>query len=941
MNKNKFMALFLSLILSMNIGITSIFASESIEGETIAPTQVTEEIYEQVETVEIVEEQSEQMEEVTTDEFEESNQDEVEKVPEENLEEESISQEEESFELLLEETITEAVTILEDDVLCTITDGCCLENGHSTSCLHEVTTGSEFAEAISSINQSEASSHIISVLNDITLVGASLILKDNETTILGNGNTVNTNGQTIGIEGDDECVTIHLGSEDGDSLTFDGTGTLERFLSIDGADAVAHMYDGVTIQNMVSTSGRLGCVFDVEGGSLYMHGGVIQDNQLYSYIGYHGAVSVNNGVFEMTGGIIQNTTCHSWDSAYIGGAILALNSDIIIDGGTISDNGDDHVKYGGGIFWSGDENNELKIANATFMGNYAIYLGDAIYISGDGVIAIENSQFYNHNSTCAIVAKSENISMTNETMITENSGGIFLLGSDTKLLVDDTISIQNNGYDGVIGDIIMQYSDQEIVLNTTRTLENQDSAQMGILLNAELDVDEYTDMTVGFSVHEDSVVEESVLLENDNITKYFFSDHKDWFIKEDADTLSLARIQVDYVTNMEEIIIDSSWTAPMALLTEPDIADVDGQYLAGWYTESDFINQWNFETTRTMDTEKEDILTLYAKWEDTPTSSGGGSSSSATYYYIEVIVTGMGVVEPDGGADHMEKVKKYNDITFAFIPEDGYVLSEILVDGISVDLEDSYEFENVITGHTLEVVFISEDDSDTEEIEVEDTPTLALDRENHFAYMVGYPDDTFAPDHNITRAETVAMFARLLTEKMYENTVYPSSFIDITGDEWYANAVGYMEQFGIVSGYENNTFRGSQSITRAEFAAIASRFDELEESEGNYFNDVLETHWAIQYINSAAEKGWINGYPDGTFQPEQFITRAEAVTLVNHVLERACDIEFVDSNADILMQFIDMEDKHWAYYQVMEATNGHEYEMMDGMERWLSLYGVS
>lgn len=221
--------------------------------------------------------------------------------------------------------------------------------------------------------------------------------------------------------------------------------------------------------------------------------------------------------------------------------------------------------------------------------------------------------------------------------------------------------------------------------------------------------------------------------------------------------------------------------------------------------------------------------------------------------------------------------------------------------------------------------------------EVEETATL--NKEDHFAYMQGYPDETFRASNNITRAETVVMFARLLTETMEEDAVYTSSFTDITGSEWYANQVGYMEQFGIVTGYEDGSFGGNDYITRAEFATIASRFDELAETEENVFSDVLETHWAVDYINSASEKGWVTGYEDGTFKPSQYITRAEAVTLVNRVLERICDEDYADEYVNLLVEFIDLSDTHWAYYDIVEATNGHDYTKDDdGNETWTEIY---
>ncbi|GBF75543.1 hypothetical protein PA598K_03960 [Paenibacillus sp. 598K] len=212
----------------------------------------------------------------------------------------------------------------------------------------------------------------------------------------------------------------------------------------------------------------------------------------------------------------------------------------------------------------------------------------------------------------------------------------------------------------------------------------------------------------------------------------------------------------------------------------------------------------------------------------------------------------------------------------------------------------------------------------------------ALDKDNHFAYMQGYPDLTFGPQKNMTRAEVTVMFARLLVEKMDVDRRYPSRFTDVESTRWYADAIGYMEQYGIITGYADGTFKPDAQITRAEFAAIASRFDKLVAGESGMFSDVPADYWATEYISSAAAKGWIQGYPDGTFKPGNAISRAEVVSLVNRMLERVADKGYVDSHTATLNQYTDLIKTHWAYYDIMEATNSHDYEKSEGSETWIS-----
>ncbi|MFS0725196.1 InlB B-repeat-containing protein [Paenibacillus sp. 1P07SE] len=217
-----------------------------------------------------------------------------------------------------------------------------------------------------------------------------------------------------------------------------------------------------------------------------------------------------------------------------------------------------------------------------------------------------------------------------------------------------------------------------------------------------------------------------------------------------------------------------------------------------------------------------------------------------------------------------------------------------------------------------------------------DVDIPVLDKVNHFAYMQGYPDLTFGPQKNMTRAEVTVMFARLLVEKMDVDKRYPSRFNDVDPARWYADAIGYMEQYGIITGYADGAFRPDAAITRAEFAAIASRFDELVTGEPVMFSDVTANYWARDYISFAAAKGWIKGYPDGTFKPGNNITRAEVVSLVNRMLERVADRSYVDSHTDTLNQYVDLTNAHWAYYDIMEATNSHNYEKTADSETWIS-----
>ena len=212
-----------------------------------------------------------------------------------------------------------------------------------------------------------------------------------------------------------------------------------------------------------------------------------------------------------------------------------------------------------------------------------------------------------------------------------------------------------------------------------------------------------------------------------------------------------------------------------------------------------------------------------------------------------------------------------------------------------------------------------------------------LNRTDHLAFLSGYANGTFEPDRNMTRAEVTTMFARLLTEKMAADQTYSNTFSDVAKSHWAANYIGYMQQFGIITGYADGSFRPDASVTRAEFAAIASRFERLTEGTKS-FSDVPSSHWAAKYINFAATRGWVNGYADGTFRPNNSITRAEVAAVTCRLLERNADQSYIRSHLSELRAFTDVSESHWAYWYTMEAANGHDYPKSGSSETWSRTY---
>ncbi|MEG1243072.1 MAG: S-layer homology domain-containing protein, partial [Oscillospiraceae bacterium] len=206
----------------------------------------------------------------------------------------------------------------------------------------------------------------------------------------------------------------------------------------------------------------------------------------------------------------------------------------------------------------------------------------------------------------------------------------------------------------------------------------------------------------------------------------------------------------------------------------------------------------------------------------------------------------------------------------------------------------------------------------------------SLETTDHRAYMVGNDQGQFLPDNGITRAE-VSQFYSLLKDK--GNSADKASFPDVKAGSWYTPAINTMAALGILSGYPDGSFKPSQCISRAEFTAVAMRFAKMTTGKVA-FSDVSKDYWAYDAISGAAAYRWIMGYADGTFRPLANITRAEAARVVNTMLDRAGDKSFIDK-ATGLKLFPDVAKANWAFYEIVEATNSHNYTRdKAGNELW-------
>ena len=308
---------------------------------------------------------------------------------------------------------------------------------------------------------------------------------------------------------------------------------------------------------------------------------------------------------------------------------------------------------------------------------------------------------------------------------------------------------------------------------------------------------------------------------------------------------------------------------------------------------------------------------LYEKDTSTPTqpSGGGGSSSGSTKYILHY--------ESNGGTSYKdESCSSGTKVTLDKTPtRESYTFTGWYTDE---ELTDKITSVTMTSDKTVYAGWVATGVPDM------------LNGDDHYAYVIGYPDGNVHPQGNISRAETATIFFRLLKADTRDgNLTAENAFADVVDGQWFNKAVSTMAKLGIVKGRSAETFAPDAPITRAEFAAICARFNTKPTNTSNSFSDI-SGHWAEAEIERAVAFGWIAGYPDGTFRPDTYITRAEAMTMINRVLCRMPQDE-----KDLLRTMVvwpDNKPTDWHYLAVQEATNSHEFARKGAVnEKWTKL----
>lgn len=331
---------------------------------------------------------------------------------------------------------------------------------------------------------------------------------------------------------------------------------------------------------------------------------------------------------------------------------------------------------------------------------------------------------------------------------------------------------------------------------------------------------------------------------------------------------------------------------------------------------------------------------LYAQWKpiqitDEITVTIKGNTKTVRYNGKEQSVTGFTYTAPEGvkvtPKDGFKPEAKGTDkgTYYMYLTKGDFIVSSKIYKEFEIIVKDGYLEITRSGGHHPRP---------KPTVEIEDDDALGLNTTDHFAYIVGYGNGEVRPQNNITRAEVATIFFRLLTDDVRdENLTKTNRYSDVTRADWYNTAVSTLSSMGIITGYPDGTFRPNAAITRAEFAAIAARFDSNGDKTTAKFSDIA-THWAKDEISIAYNNGWITGYPDGTFGPQRDITRAETMTLVNRVLNRQPETED-DLLPNMTVWTDNANPNAWYYLAVQEATNSHYYKFKTNSqyEKWTEL----
>jgi len=682
---------------------------------------------------------------------------------------------------------------------------------------------------------------------------------------------------------------------------------------------------GVYVADYANASGG-DILFKPKPASFEMNGGKITGNKALDYGG--GILTFPQQSKKITINIKNGEISENQVAEGSGGAIAAFFgvTELNINGGTLTKNS--AKNYGGGVFLYQATNATISKGmiseNKAYKGGgVCLYYNSAAKQTGGSIennVAVEGGGVYGGTYTMTGgVIKDNNNSLTEEARLSTRGDGVYVgtafnLGKAAEISTNNDVYLEKDAREAKEGryiNVISSYTGA----STAKPIQihSEDVTVEGAEIGTQLV--RYTTGAGGEAA--------AAQADANGIFVPSWKMQKGLVIGQ-----SKAAGKTDWMTYVPSIKIQYQWvstdnpsdvTPPAddyirtgtAYTAKAQEATHQGYSFKGWFTDDACTLSYTDGTVLSTDT------ILYGKWEKiaTPPSSGGGGSHVTKYYILHY--------ESNGGTKYEdEKYKKNTVVILDKIPKRvGYTFTGWYADK---ELTDKITSVKMTSDKTVYAGW-----------QATDVPNY-LNNENHFAYIVGYEDGTVRPNANISRAEVAAIFFRLLKDDVRDDNLTANSvFTDVAFGKWYNKSISTMAKIGIVKGRTANAFAPNAPITRAEFAAICSRFDRSNVEIKSDFNDI-SGHWAENEIRRAASLGWIQGYTDGSFKPDQNITRAEAASMINRMLHRLP--ETVDDLLDGMIQWPDNQPSDWYYINMQEATNSHDFKQKGEInEYWTKL----
>lgn len=703
-----------------------------------------------------------------------------------------------------------------------------------------------------------------------------------------------------------------------------------------------------------------------------------------------GILSIGGALTIKNNSVIENNTAID-----DGGGICASNTLVNIEASVIQDN---HSLYGGGLYVTGKnsctitQNTRIQNNRAEYMTSkqketeFMVPIGGGIYC-GDGLdLTIQNSTVALNSGGeqgGAIVAYSIGELILDHAEITDNNatvgGGIFALctaAANTHITLRNDSSINKNSatsFGGAIyGAPVLKGIPLSITVKSSSIYDNEAANGAGIAIYNQFDKNDATitiksggklygnkatngygggiysqgtTITIGENTtNSDSNGEESITNNNgasicNNQASVggggIYGFNSNIILAEDNALYNNAALTAgdDLFTFGTDSMISLADATKMS--GDRKLAS-DGEKITGWFYDGykdGWCSRWG---AKTEDGQK--YFDAYVTDETAPTQFGLKAAHEQLYKVTVHYVYSDGTQAAEDAVINVKAGAAYSIDSPAI---EGYKADKATVSGT---IPADKPADTVIT-----VTYTKESSGGgggggghrpkpKPTVEIPDDDALGLNNTDHFAYIVGYGNGEVQPQNSITRAEVAAIFFRLLEDGIRsENFTHQNDFSDVAADAWYCSSVSTLSRMGIIAGYPDGTFRPNAPITRAEFAAIATRFDNNGDKTPVSFTDIIG-HWAEGEITVAANHGWVSGYGDDTFRPQNQITRAETMSLVNRVLKR-----LPETPADLLPDMITWTDNadtsSWYYLPVQEATNSHYYEFKENSkhEKWTEL----